>query len=224
MRGESLSSIIAQNPGFFMMHSKQILSFRSLLQEQNLLQNLRSWPSLESLASVEEAALGGQVELSAGGITILSWLAINLGCQRPFKAKQLYVHGPPNLGKTTLVRFLSDFFPTYVAPMEETFFDLYDEEVHKLVVFDEFKGQHKLTFMNQFLQGGFMTLRKKGTQAVKRANLPCVILSNHSPREAYSNVSEAALDAFLARLEVVELCSPIFGLLELLEQLAEEDD
>lgn len=105
--------------------------------------------------------------------------------------------------------------------MEENFFDLFDEEVHRLVVFDEFKGQHPLTFMNAFLQGDTMSIRKKGSQYLKAKNLPTIILSNYSPREAYSKVTDEKLDTFLVRVEVVELTAPLFALTELLNELIE---
>lgn len=103
--------------------------------------------------------------------------------------------------------------------MEENFFDAFDDEIHNLVVFDEFKAQHPLTFMNAFLQGGEMCLRRKGSQFIKTKNLPIIILSNYSPREAYSRVADVALEAFLSRLLVVELTEPIFYLIEFLEEL-----
>lgn len=90
----------------------------------------------------------------------------------------------------------------------EDFYDSFDEEAHELVVFDEFKGQKSLVFLNRWLQGDPFTIRVKGAQILKSKNLPFIFLSNFSPYDCYK-VHDASYDAFLTRLNVVHLDSPI---------------
>jgi len=78
-----------------------------------------------------------------------------------------------------------------------------------------------LGFMNQFLQGGEMCLKKKGSQYLKTKNLPVIILSNFSPIQSYSKVQAISLLAFEARLKVIELTEPIFALTEFLNEVIE---
>ena len=115
---------------------------------------------------------------------IMRWIAMNVGSPRKIRQPQLYLHGKPQTGKTTLVACLSKIFRTYF-PMTtssngSTFFDGYTNH-HDLVVFDEFAGQYELTFMNDFLSNGPMTLNIKGS-TLEKTNMPaCILLSNFPP-------------------------------------------
>lgn len=204
-----------------MQNKRKIEEYRSWYQQTAAIDSLLPLPKESDLVFAPDFVPACGIPVNASCEAVLSWLRRNL-YNREFKQKQLYLHGTANLGKTSLVRALARCLAVYHAPMEESFFDLYDEETHQLVCFDEFKGQHPLTFMNAFLQGDCMSLRKKGSQYLKTKNLPTIILSNYSPRDAYSKVTEEKLDTFLVRLEVVELAEPIFPLIELLNELIED--
>ena len=91
--------------------------------------------------------------------------------------------------------------------MEEEFYDQYSDD-YDLVVMDEFKGQKKITFLNEFLQGSTMSIRKKGSQGIKQKNLPVIILSNLTLETCYRKANEdGRLDSLRARLEIVEVDS-----------------
>lgn len=90
----------------------------------------------------------------------------------------------------------------------EDFYDSFDEDLHQLVVFDEFKGQKPLVFLNRWLQGDMFCIRRKGSQYIKTKNLPFIFCSNFSPTQAYKQ-TDASLDAFLVRLLVVEISDPL---------------
>lgn len=199
-----------------MMNQRKVVEYYAYRGAIATRDKLLPMPKKEDLVWPED----GDPTLDSNCLQVLSWLMANLYC-RQFKQRQLYLWGPPNYGKTSMIRCLEKVMMIYRAPMDENFFDAYDEETHQLVVFDEFKGQHPLTFMNLFLQGDSMTLRKKGSQYLKKLNLPVIILSNYSPREAYSKVDDFKLDTFLVRLEVIELVAPVFALCEFLTQVIE---
>lgn len=108
-----------------------------------------------------------------------------------------------------MISQLRNHLRIYDVPFEE-FQDDYDDDDFDLAVFDEFQGWQKtLTFMNQFLEGNPMYLRKKGAQIYKRKNLPCIILSNFSPREAYPHVPDIQMEALESRLEIVAMDTEI---------------
>lgn len=90
----------------------------------------------------------------------------------------------------------------------EDFYDFYDEEFHRLVIFDEFKGQKSLCFLNRWLQGDLFCIRRKGSQAIKTRNLPFIFCSNFSPTQCYK-ISDTSLDAFLVRIQPIEIVSPL---------------
>lgn len=146
---------------------------------------------------------------------IYRWLCNNLDCDRPRKQKQLYIHGPPNLGKSALIERLGYFFLTYDIP-NERFYDGYDNHF-QLCVLDEFSGGKTIQWLNRFLDGSKFTLAKKGSQYVKVNNPPVIILSNLTLEECYAKAllyRPLCLAALKCRLEIVELEEPLFPFIE----------
>lgn len=88
---------------------------------------------------------------------------------------------------------------------EEDFMDMWEDGSYDLVVLDEFRGQKKLTFMNEFLEGVPLCLRVKGSQRMKRQNIPVIICSNGNPKDCYRNMEEMWLEPLLERVKVVEV-------------------
>jgi len=186
-----LKEIAQRHPAFFMMNQTKIAKFHYWVNAP-LNQDLPSWPGIVYTGSRPATA------------RLVLWIQLNLFQPRPFKAPQLYLHGPPNSGKTSFVMLLETWTRIYHVPQFENFYALYDD-AHDLIFYDEFKGQKKLQFMNILLQGGRATLAVKGSQYPKVANLPVIIASNFSPQEAYRNTPPAILETFLCRLSVIEL-------------------
>lgn len=112
-----------------------------------------------------------------------------------FKYKQLYIWGPPNTGKTSL---LQQYDQRYIfhAPNNNDWQGL-DENFHKMIVFDEFHGQIPLSIILQLLQGTRVRLNTKGGSVDISKNLPKIFLSNVSPKNCYKHS-----DAFMTRLTV----------------------
>ena len=103
--------------------------------------------------------------------------------------------------------------------MGEDFYDEYESGKFNAVVFDEFYGQKRLTWMNTFLQGDVMTLRSKGGQIIKRDNPACIILSNHPISEVYLGVPRVQREAFASRLLEIEVTEPLVELCQTLDDL-----
>lgn len=126
----------------------------------------------------------------------------------PFKSKQLWIYGKANVGKTTIIRNLLDHgLRGYEIPTNEDHAS-WDNE-YDFAYIDEFKGQLKIQFLNQFLQGSIMRLPGKYVAGgrVKNINIPVFILSNFTPAEVYKNKTLQELEPLLERLQVIELTS-----------------
>lgn len=137
---------------------------------------------------------------------IWEWLNANIKKPREFKQKQLYIYGPPNLGKTSLILYLEKYLSVYQIPTDEDFYDFYNDEDYDLAIIDEFKGNKKIQWLNQWLQGSTMPLRKKGSQAMKTKNIPVIILSNFTLEECYPKVAEHNMDRLnLLRIRLEEV-------------------
>lgn len=195
MDGKSLEEINKEDPGYVMINKRKLEEYQSWVTCMSEKRRKIDWvpPSIEGLTDANKQ--------------IAEWICKNIRVTRKFKAPQLYIHGPRNLGKTSLIEWLEKSLSVYHIPMGEDFYDLYSDD-YDLVVMDEFKGQKTIQWLNLFLQGSPMNIRKKGSQYMKRKNLPCIILSNYSLSEIYLKAREdGRLGTLEARLEIIEIDS-----------------
>lgn len=194
-QGKTLSEINKESPGYVMINKRKIEEYESWIKCESAKKQKIDW-----IMPVTDG-------LTDANLQIAKWICLNIRQTRKFKAPQLYIHGPRNLGKTSLVEWLERSLSVYHMPTTEEFYDHYSDD-YDLVVIDEFKGQKTLQFMNQFLQGSPMTIRKKGSQSMKYKNLPVVILSNYALNDCYPKAAnDGRLDTLLCRLEIVEVDS-----------------
>ncbi len=198
--GASMHEVENYDPGFYLLHQKAIAEMYTLIANRQIRLGRVDWVIPSSNDTMNDADK-----------YIRMWLAINIKKPSEFKQRQLYVYGPPNTGKTTLLLTLEKYLAIYYIP-DEDFYDDYFDGMYDLAVIDEFKGGKTIQFLNKWLQGSKMTLRKKGSQYVKRQALPTIILSNFSVEQVYMNAIEkhqAAVDSLLTRLMVVMLRDPM---------------
>nr|WAE42613.1 MAG: replication associated protein [Cressdnaviricota sp.] len=194
--GKSLSQIDDFDRGYFMQNKRKIEEYHSWVSAKKARENLKPW------VEFTEAQMEG---MSSSSRQIAVWLNKNILKERPFKQAQLYIHGPRNMGKTTLITWLRNFVTVYSMPKSEDFYDSYEDNFYDLIVLDEFRAQKKVQDLNSWLEGSMMNVRKKGRQGEKRKNLPFIILSNYSLESAYRNSSDEKLDTLRCRLEFVEI-------------------
>lgn len=218
INGMTMEQLLEHEPGFVLNHSRKIKDFMCIVQRANQQKKiLSSWVSLSVLSQEPHVR------------QLCSWLNRNLNKQdRCFKAPQLYLYGSSNLGKTSLILDLQRFFRIYWMPTGENFHDLYDDASYDLIAFDEFKGQYPVTEMNRILQGSDTLLRVKGSQYLKKKNLPIIITSNYSPTSVYHNIREddPGLQGFLNRIEIIEVTKYIkikWSELEVISEASGED-
>lgn len=195
MEGKSISEINAVDPGYVMINKRKLEEYEQWITVEKHKKSKEEWvpPSLEGLTDANKQ--------------IAQWIVSNIRQTRKFKAPQLFITGPKNLGKTSLIEWLGRSLSVYHIPQMEDFYDLYSDD-YDLVVFDEFKGQKTIQWMNLFLQGSPMNIRKKGSQYMKMKNLPVIILSNYTLGDCYPKArDDGRLDTLLTRLDIVEVDS-----------------
>lgn len=190
LEGKPMSTLIQHNPGFVLLHQKPILDFYALKEKMDADKAKKLWKPITFNANqaAEERIIG-------------AWLNRNLPLspKRDLGETQLYIWGATNLGKTHLCNQLSNYFPTYHCTTMENFFNGLNE-TYKLIIFDEFHGQHPITFMNQILDGQKMQIPQKGTMYYKQNNPAIIILSNMPPEKCYPNISNNHPEVFAALL------------------------
>lgn len=196
--GSTLESVANDYPGYFMLNKRKLEDYFSYCAMQR----------------VQSSKLPMSLPLLYSGVDldtqrIIEWLNTNLLQSRPFKASQLYLFGPPNSRKTSLVNMISKYLRIYPMPTNEDFYDFYSDDGYDIIVMDEFKGNKPIQQLNQWLDGSMITVRFKGGQKLKVKNLPFIICSNYSVEQSYSNVVGAKIDSLKSRLLEIELFNPI---------------
>ncbi len=193
--GASLDEIDDMLPGYFMMNKRKI-------------QDYVSWVSLKRQRESKLKWIGipvGTAYLFPEEAMIMKWIVKNIRQKRKFKQRQLWIWGSIGTGKTSLVLWLEKFLTIYWIP-HESFDDRYLDGRYDLAVCDEFKGTRMITWMNEFVQGSSMAIRKKGSQGMKKDNLPVIILSNYCIQDAYSEkVSDYAKTSLKARFKEISI-------------------
>jgi len=56
---------------------------------------------------------------------------------------------------------LQEYCTSLAIPTDEDWFDLYTDPEPQLCFIDEFKGQKKIQWLNEFLQGGPMHIKRR---------------------------------------------------------------
>lgn len=180
--GKTIEDVRQANNHYFLVNKRKIEDYGGYMSI--ILERAKKEPWVEP----------DWIKLTGSNRKIGMWLADNIRRSRPLKQQQLFIYGEKNLGKTTLIEYLEKFLSVYHIPTTEDFYDAFDND-YDLCVIDEFRGQKPITWMNQFLDGQKMTLRKKGSQYLKKKNIPVIILSNYDLKNCYPGILKAEAEA-----------------------------
>ena len=201
--GETIKEINEENPGFVMQHSKKILEYQRLVETFKE-KKLPEWPSV----------VVPLFKKHKHNTEIAKWLNENIKRERVHKQRQLYIWGPTNMRKTSMIFELEKYLKVYWVPDDNDWYDGYNDS-YDLIVFDEFVGQKPIHFMNGISEGKPFPMRQRNLAPImKRKNIPIIVLSNVSITELYQeqrNKSEnkMKIEAFEKRFLAVEVNSPI---------------
>jgi len=197
--GASMTELHDWNPSFVALNLRKVEDYRKWL-----VRNRQPVPK-DVLIRVHQDIP------STAGIQLIAWMNSNLTVGkttgRSPRQKQLWLCGPPGIGKTRLRGLLANYLRIYTVPNDEDFYDDWEDHLYDLAVFDEFKGQKTIQWMNSWLDGQPKPLRKKGSQYEKRVNVATIILSNFTPQQCYHkafNQHASQLAPLLDRLEIVQ--------------------
>lgn len=116
----------------------------------------------------------------------------------PEKKRHLWIYGPSNTGKTTMLR------NQMREKGEENFFQIptnndwigYNNQYY--LYMDEFKGQLTVQQLNRLCDGGAKMNVKGGTVQI-RWDCQVIIISNYSISECYSKIDEVLLESLYNR-------------------------
>jgi len=144
---------------------------------------------------------------SSSNIQLATWLnSMIFNRSLSHRPTQMWVKTPPGAGKSSLISQLEDEFgvSVYRWPLEEQWFDGYVDGAYDLIVLDEYKAQKKITQLNPILSGDRVPLSRRGLPPyIKRDILPVLILSNYTPREAYSKSLPQAIESLESRIKLL---------------------
>jgi len=180
MAGKTYEDIKATHPGICLLHKRKIEEFESECSRKRLDTGLQVW--------VPPVYTGGDWNIDI----IVNWLRENIRMPRKHRQQQLFIYGPTGTGKSRLIWQLSHFLKIYHMPRVEDYYDSWENSYYDLAVLDEFKSNKTIQWLNSWLDGHVMPLKKKCvTQVLKMQNIPTILLSNLTFEENYKKDSLA---------------------------------
>jgi len=148
--GSSPLELSKRYPGFYLLNKQKIDNYSLWWANTNSNKSYKTFPSNLSYQGEDYSTQ-----------LLVEWLKCNIKCKRSFKQKQLFLTGPPDSRKTTFLNILKEYCTSYVIPTTEDYYDLYGDPEPELCYIDEFKGQKTIQWLNEFLQGGDMHIRRR---------------------------------------------------------------
>ena len=206
LKKTSLTDLTKTDSGFVLMNLKKLREFQRHLLDMEMTE--RKLPSLPlDQVLIKPSTILGMSSCSA----LRNWIVANLNMQtRIPRTKQLWLHGPPGVGKSRFIAFLSQFFRIYYHCVDDEWFDSYDDDRYDIIVIDEYKGQMRIQLMNRFSSGEVTPLKQRGVAPyLKQKNLPLIVCSNYSIAKCYHKASErndTGLEGLVDRFLEIEMC------------------
>lgn len=149
------------------------------------------------------------------------------GCQRPHKTKNLFIYGPPNIGKSSLAIQIEKHCSVYPLGTKKGWFPSFKSYVYKMMVWDEFNLKcYPYPDLLKLLEGRPMELPIKGGHAQRRDNQLIYMNSNCSLKELIrfkfktDNLRTKAWLNLNARIDIIQVfkTKPLFLLCKLIQK------
>jgi len=190
---------IAEMKHLVMLHKRKIDEYITFQQVKKIKRTASTWTGIP-IASIN----------GVENVLIASWLNANLLKVCLFGTKHLYVYGDTSLGKTSLANCLEKLVRVYYVPYED-WYDDYQDGQYDLAIIDEFKGQKPITWLNKWLDGTSMPLKKKGVASgyIKKQRVPTILFANYPIEEVYRNTPANQLTSLLRRFEIIHVTTGI---------------
>jgi len=199
VEGSSALDIMEAYPATYALRRRNILDFQFDLQMSK-----RFTSSSEKLLKI---TLRNEIDKNGSVDALVGWLNSNvvdgMATTRIFKQKQLWLWGPSNIGKSTLLNNLMKGLRTYHIPPKD-FYCEWDDKAYDLAVLDEYTGCKTIGWLNQWLEGANLPLDQKNKPCyIKQFNIATIICSNLSPEQVYLKCPPVQHQALSNRLEVI---------------------
>lgn len=203
--GVSMLEIMDTFGGFVLLHLRHIKEYQ--VERARQLSRVPRFP--DGAATPTWATDTNTMEAQR----ILAWInaeifhkdANGVRTERPRKQKQLWLHGPPDTGKTGIIMTLAETIRVGWAPMEKGWWDEFEDGAFDLIVFDEFKGGWPIRHINSIVEGVPFHMRRRNGDGMKLKNTPVIITSNFDPYGCYSNLRAEEVDPTMARFTVIKI-------------------
>lgn len=192
-QGTTLLQVDELHPGYVLHHKRKMEEYQAWHATMELNEDKEKWPESVIYTGVHQATQ-----------EVCDWLNANLGKDRTFKQLQLWLYGPPHTHKSSLLRLIEKYFSCYWTPNSELFYDGFKDSECDVIFMDEFREGKPSEWLNSWLEGAPMMVRRKGLPATpKRRIQPVIICSNYLPQQIYGE--PIALQCLDVRVKVIKL-------------------
>nr|UOF79007.1 rep protein [Cressdnaviricota sp.] len=218
--GATPSQVMDQYTTFYFAQRKRITEFAQDVQLLKL-----STKKLDKVVHIKTTET--TMNISTSGL--ISWLNGNVlesnRKTRQPRQKQLWLHGPPRIGKSRMISTLSKFLRIYEIPTED-WYDQYKDDAYDLAILDEFTGQKPIWWLNRWLDGNMFHLKQRNQPGVnKMFNIPTIIVSNYHPDAIFTSTKvTGSLAGLLDRLEIVYVDDPFEIIVEIEKEKEKEEN
>jgi len=198
--GSSVRDVFADLPGFVLCNLKKLQEAEAWLR----ISEAQAGKPGKQAFLIWDLKLDSPLRLVSGFQDAWKILRSTIA-NEAFGQKQLYIHGPTGIGKTHFMQLLAQVLRVFLIPQED-FYDLYEDSQYDISLFEEFKSQKPIQWLNQWMDGAMMNVRKKGSQTIKLKPLGTIFLSNFDPLsdQIYPNMQESiSIGTFRRRLNVI---------------------
>lgn len=194
-KGSTFSELLRRYPGYMILHSRVVKQFIYMYQTSMFLeQQTKKWKTVTKFEgfNIESMAIAG-------------WLNDHLLKPHTFRSHCLWIKGPTQCGKTSLVEMLRNNGCIICnVDLSTHFYEDLDDDT-QLLVFDEFKAQKTITEMNKMCDGSRSTVDTKNGHFNITKPMPVIVLSNFSIEEAYHNSDQLHLKTLIGRFLFIDM-------------------
>jgi len=212
--GASLRTIRDTYPGYYLQQGERIRRAHAEYAAERAVGIALGADALKKqLEGALATGLGWNQMDHLGATKVLLWIKQNFfpGVVRLPRQKQLYLFGPPGIGKSRLKDRMERYFDLYEIPNDIDFYCGYQEGLFQGMYLDEFCGGKRVQWLNKVLDGSRVTLNQKNGRVMKVTNHPIMLIANEPLDYYYPNISQPGargrviFDALVDRLEIVEV-------------------
>lgn len=208
LEGATIEDIMENHASYLLLHVNQVEKFIQLTQKVNLSKQKVNVQRLSLTVLQDTRPLTAELssypaqseeEFSANLDKLNDWFSKNIGYflrqdlkSRPHRSKQLYLWGPPGVGKSYLFLELEKYISIHRMSNIENYDDYFENNKYGLILLDECPRHpfstkvRPFNLINSICSGEPTILRKKGSQILKVENLPFIITSNYPILETYN--------------------------------------